>query len=78
MFNDFQKQKLRDLSRVITGNKKDYPVAPNAPLEAYIAELRDECPEYFLTPKDMSDRRFMDQPRSGAYASYLYAQGSRA
>jgi len=71
MFNSLQKQKLRDLSRVITGDKKDYPVAANAPLEAYIKELREEYPEYFLTPKDMSERKFFDQPRSGAYTSYV-------
>jgi hypothetical protein len=71
MFNDLQKQKLRDLSRVITSGKKDYPAEPNAPLEAYIAELREEYPEYFLTPKDMSERKFFDQPCSGAYTSYV-------
>jgi len=71
MFNDLQKQKLRDLSRVLHGDKKDYPSAPNAPLEEYIAELRDEFPEYFLKPKDLSERVFMDQPRSGAYARYV-------
>ena len=79
MFNDLQKQKLRDLSRVITGDKKDYPAAPNAPLEAYIKELREEYPELFLTPKDLSERVFMDQPRSGAYARYVrsHAQSPR-
>jgi hypothetical protein len=79
MFNSLQKQKLRDLSRVITGDKKDYPAAPNAPLEAYIKELREEYPELFLTPKDLSERVFMDQPRSGAYARYVrsHAQSPR-
>ena len=71
MFNDLQKQKLRDLSRVLHGDKKDYPAAPNAPLDAYIKELREEYPELFLTPKDLSERTFFDQPRSGAYISYV-------
>ena len=71
MFNDLQKQKLRDLSRVLHGDRKDYPAAANAPLEAYIKELREEYPELFLTPKDLSERVFMDQPRSGAYARYV-------
>lgn len=71
MFNSLQKQKLRDLSRVLHGDKKDYPSKPNEPLNAYIKELREEYPEYFLTPKDMSERKFFDQPRSGAYTSYV-------
>lgn len=71
MFNDLQRQRLRDLSRVLHGDKKDYPSAPNAPLEEYIAGLREEYPELFLTPKDLSERVFMDQPRSGAYARYV-------
>jgi hypothetical protein len=79
MFNDLQKQKLRDLSRVLHGDKKDYPAAANVLLEAYIKELREECFELFLTPKDLSDRVFMDQPRSGAYARYVrdYHQSPR-
>ena len=71
MYNDLQKQKLRDLSRVLHGEKKEYPVAPNAPLEAYIKELREEFPEYFLKPNDLSERTFFDEPRSGAYISYV-------
>ena len=50
MFNSLQKQKLRDLSRVLHGDKKDYPSKPNEPLNDYIAKLRDELPEYVLTP----------------------------
>jgi len=71
MFNDLQKQKLRDLSRVLRGDKKDYPSAPNKPLEDCIAGMREEYPELFLTPKNLSERVFMDQPRSGAYARYV-------
>jgi hypothetical protein len=61
--NEQQRQRLRDLSRVITGDKKDYPVLPNMPLETYIEELRDQYPEAFLTKDDLSKRVFMDEPR---------------
>jgi hypothetical protein len=77
LLNDLQRQKLRDLSRALTGDKKDYPVQPNGPLEAYLAELRDQYPEAFhSTRESLKARVFMDEPRFMPQANYVrpYAQ----
>jgi hypothetical protein len=67
LLNELQRQKLRDLSRALTGDKKDYPVQPNEPLEAYLAELRDQYPEAFhSTRESLKARVFMDEPRLNA------------
>lgn len=76
LLNELQRQKLRDLSRALTGDKKDYPVQPNEPLEAYLAELRDQYPEAFHTKESLKERVFMDEPRFMPHANYVrpYAQ----
>jgi len=73
--NDLQRQKLRNLSRALTGDKKDYPVLPNMPLEAYLEELRDQYPEAFHTRESLKERVFMDEPRMN---STPYARSVRA
>lgn len=59
-FNEQQRQKLQDLSKVC----KEYSAVPNAALEAYIAQLRDLYPEMFHTDKTLKHRVFFDEPRS--------------
>jgi hypothetical protein len=63
MFNDLQRQRLRDLSRVRGNIKPDFNHV-NAPLEKYIRELETEYPELFHTYNHHSRRArvFVDQP----------------
>lgn len=63
MFNDLQRQRLRDLSRVRGNSKPDFNTV-NAPLENYIAELEKTYPELFHTYNYNSRlaRVFVDQP----------------
>jgi hypothetical protein len=75
LLNELQRQKLRDLSRALTGDKKDYPVQPNEPLEAYLAELRDQYPEAFHTKESLKERVFMDEPRFIPSAKFLRPYG---
>jgi len=75
LLNELQRQKLRDLSRVLTGDKKDYPVRPNEPLEAYITELREQYPEAFLDKDSLKNRVFMDEPRFIHNAKFIRAYG---
>ena len=75
LLNELQRQKLRDLSHV--RKDKDYSAQPNVALEAYIAELREQYPEAFLTTKEsLKARVFMDEPRFMPQANYIrpYAQ----
>jgi hypothetical protein len=59
-FNEQQRQKLHDLSKVC----KEYSAVPNAALEAYIAQLRDLYPEMFQNKDSLKRRVFFDEPRS--------------
>jgi hypothetical protein len=63
MFNELQRQRLRDLSRVRGNTKPDFNTT-NAPLENYIAELEKTYPELFHTYNYNSRlaRVFVDQP----------------
>jgi hypothetical protein len=63
MFNELQRQRLRDLSRVRDRTKPDFNTV-NAPLENYIAELEKSYPELFHTYNYNSRlaRVFVDQP----------------
>ena len=61
-FNEQQRQKLQDLSKVC----KEYSAVPNAALEAYIAQLRDLYPEMFQDEESARRRVFVDEPRSAA------------
>ena len=63
MFNDLQKQKLRDLSYIPPGITLNFN-KPNERLETYIVELKQESPELFHTLKTLKERVFMDEPRS--------------
>ena len=76
LLDDLQRQKLRDLSRALTGDKKDYPVQPNKPLEAYLAELHDQYPEAFHHSKATMEKRvFMDEPiHVTHYARFMRAE----
>jgi hypothetical protein len=69
MFDETQRQHLRDLSKI--RKDKDYPVAPNIRLEDYIDQLKRQHPELFQTKESLQDRVFMDQPMSGAYKRYV-------
>ena len=63
-FNEYQRQRLKDLSKV-QERGKDYPVQPNRMLEDYIETLKDMYPEKFhLTKKDLDSRVFFDAPTS--------------
>jgi hypothetical protein len=63
MFNELQRQRLRDLSRVRGNQKPDFNTV-NGPLENYIAELEKTYPERFHTYSytSRSERVFVDQP----------------
>ena len=61
-FNETQRQKLRDLSKVRPN--KDYLVQPNIRLEEYLEELRDMYPEKFHTKESLKMRVFVDTPTS--------------
>jgi hypothetical protein len=63
MFNEIQRQRLRDLSRVQDRAKIDYNLV-NGPLEKYIRELEKSHPELFHTysPTSRLARVFVDQP----------------
>lgn len=61
-FNETQRQKLKDLSKV--RKDKNYSTTPNMKLEEYIAELYDMYPEMFHTTNTLKDRVFMDTPTS--------------
>jgi hypothetical protein len=63
MFNEIQRQRLRDLSRLQDRAKIDYNLV-NAPLERYIRELEASHPELFHTysPASRLARVFVDQP----------------
>jgi hypothetical protein len=63
MFDDIQRQRLQDLSRVRGNRKPDYNTV-NAPLENYIRELEKTYPELFHTYNYNSrlTRVFVDQP----------------
>lgn len=69
MFDETQRQHLRDLSKI--RKDKDYPVAPNIRLDYYIDQLKQQHPELFHTKETLQDRVFMDQPMSGAYKRYV-------
>ncbi|CAB4123597.1 hypothetical protein UFOVP48_41 [uncultured Caudovirales phage] len=60
-FNEHQRQRLRDLSKVQLRGK-DYPTTPNLPLEEYITQLKDLYPEMFHTHESLKQRVFMDTP----------------
>jgi len=71
MFNDLQKQKLRDLSYIPPGVTLNFN-KPNERLETYIVELKQESPELFHTLKTLKERVFMDEPRTVAnYTRYV-------
>ena len=60
-FNEAQRQKLRELSKVRVD--RDYPVQPNKPLNDYIKQMQDLYPNMFhLTKADLETRVFMDTP----------------
>jgi len=60
-FNETQRQKLRELSKVRVD--RDYPATPNKPLDEYIKQMKDLYPEMFhLTKADLDSRVFMDTP----------------
>ena len=61
LLNDLQRTRLRDLSKV--RKDQNYPIMPNAALEAYIAELKEQYPECFHSTRTTMDKRvFMDEP----------------
>jgi hypothetical protein len=61
-FNETQRQRLRELSKVMPRGE-EYPAVPNKPLEEYIKQMRDLYPEMFHNTKaDLDSRVFMDTP----------------
>ena len=72
-FNEAQRQKLRELSKVMPRGK-EYSAVPNKPLEEYIKQMRDLYPEMFhKTKADLESRVFMDTPS----ANITYARAVR-
>ena len=69
MFNETQRQHLRDLSRV--RKDKDYAITSNIRLDDYIDQLKLQYPELFHTKESLRDRVFVDQPMSGAYKRFI-------
>ena len=63
MFNDLQKQKLRDLSYIPPGVTLDFK-NPNERLENYIIKLQEENPALFHAPQTLKERVFIDEPRT--------------
>ena len=61
-FNETQRQRLRDLSKVC----KEYSAVPNAALNEYITQLKDLYPEMFQDEESARRRVFVDEPRSAA------------
>jgi hypothetical protein len=69
MFNEIQRQHLRDLSHI--RKDKEYPVTSNIRLDDYIDQLREQYPEMFHPKESLRDRVFVDQPMSGAYKRFI-------
>lgn len=69
-FREHQRQKLRDLSKVLP-KSKDYPVAQNIPLNDYIEELKSTYPEMFQTNGSLKSRVFMDEPAAADCARFV-------
>jgi hypothetical protein len=61
-FNATQRQRLRDLSKVLESGA--YSAQPNMPLENYLETLRDMYPERFHTKESLKMRVFVDTPTS--------------
>ena len=71
MFNDLQKQKLRDLAYIPPNVTLNFN-KPNERLENYIFKLKEESPALFHTPQTLKERVFIDEPKTVAnYKRYI-------
>ena len=76
LLNDLQRTRLRDLSKV--RKDQNYPIMPNAALEAYIAELKEQYPECFhSTRRTLETRVFVDEPTTiTPYARFVRSRNA--